>query len=93
MIGLVGGKVYSIEEGVLSQGILNEFSNGEHDNDVLCVTQGGIKIYINVEDIKNQRIDEGCYELVRENVFFDIYLNPHIDGVVPLLNAEGIPWD
>lgn len=38
MIGLVGGKVYSIEEGVLSQGILNEFSNGEHDNDVLCVT-------------------------------------------------------
>lgn len=38
MIGLVGGKVYSIEEGVLSQGILNKFSNGEHDNDVLCVT-------------------------------------------------------
>lgn len=91
MIELVGGKVYSIEEGVLSQGMLKEFCSGEHDNDVLCVTQGGIKIYINAEDIKNQRIDEGCYELVRENVFFDIYSNPHIDGVVPLLNAEGEP--
>lgn len=71
--------------------MLREFCTREHENDVLCVNQNGIKIYINAEDIRNQRIDEGCYELMQDNVFLNMYSNPHNDGVIPLLNPEGKP--
>lgn len=65
---------------------MREFCSGEHENDVFCVSRKGIKVYINVEDIRNQQIDEGCYELLQENVFSNIYSNPHNDGIIPLLD-------
>ncbi|MBD5396474.1 MAG: hypothetical protein HDR71_19910 [Lachnospiraceae bacterium] len=91
MIELIDGNIYSIDEKDLSQHILNELLAPEHENDVICVLKEGIRIYINAEDVRNQRIDEGCYEMLHENVFSHIYSNPHIDGVVPLLDPEGNP--
>lgn len=91
MIELVDGNIYTINEKDLSQKILTEFSSGKHENDAICVLKEGIKIYINAEDIRKQRIDEGCYEILHENVFSQIYANTHIDGVVPLLDSEGNP--
>lgn len=92
MIELVDGVIYSIDEEDLSQEILGLLCTWKHQNNVICVTQkNGIKIYINAGDVRNQRIDEECYEIVREDVFSQIYLNKHIDSVVPLLDPEGNP--
>lgn len=92
MIELVDGVIYSIDEEDLSQEILGLLCTREHRNDVICVTkENGIKIYINGEDVKNQQIDEECYEVAGENVFSQIYFNKHIEGPVPLLAPEGTP--
>ena len=92
MIELVDGIIYSIDEESLSQEVLSILRAKEHRNDVICVTQkNGTKIYINAEDVRNQRIDEDCFEIAREDVFSQIYLNKHVDGPVPLLDPEGNP--
>ncbi len=91
MIRLVDGEIYVMDEESLSPEILREFCSEKHENDIICVNKKGQKIYINAEDIKKQRIDENCYEILRENVFSEIYSNPHIDGPVPLLDSKGNP--
>lgn len=92
MIELVNGAIYNVDEKRLSQDMLQSLCTKEHENDVICVTQkNGIKIYINSEDVKQQRIDENCYELIQANVFSKIYSNKHNDGPIPILDPEGNP--
>lgn len=92
MIELVDGAIYSVEEEDLSQEMLEELCDGKHENDVICVIgEDGSRIYINAEDVKKDRIDEGCYAVAQENVFSQLCVNPHIDGAVPILDPEGNP--
>ena len=92
MIELVDGAIYSIEEENLTQEMVIEFCSEGHENDVLCVIrEDESKIYINAEDIKNDRIDEGCYVVAGEKIFRQLHSNSHMDGVVPVLDPEGNP--
>lgn len=92
MIGLVKGNIHLVDEDALTQELLESLFLKERQNDIICVTtKAGDKIYINSEDVKNRRFDGECCEIIRENLFSEIYCNPHIDGVVPVLDPQGNP--
>ena len=92
MMGLADGSIHLVREDELTQELLESLFLKEHQNDVICVTtKDGSKLYFNKEDVESGRFDGGCYEVIRENLFSEIYDNPHIDGVVPVLDPQGNP--